>query len=534
MNTEILDKLQQPDCDAASIIYGSVIEGFDDEMRLAIKACAVPERFDASIAKVLFKGPIGLNGNTGEAFSKVTSLPFTYVNSEGVWGFFPEARMFLLKELKKKDNVTLNKINQTLDDYYGKEIETKGRTENPTITVEQKRSLRILKAYHKTNISKYEGFDEIDKLQEESQNKNQSNVIFFRHFDSLDTIYNYGKENYYFYEGMRLYSIGERKKAFEYLKSVADSNQENKRVGIAAHLVGKMLLQKDSSKCETYFNKSLKSWENKRHKAQVLHSLGDYFAYNTNRHVEAEKHLNASLEIGNELNDKSQQAQVLHSLGNLLANDRNRHGEAEKHLKESLEIGNELNDNNIKAQVLHSLGNLLVDDPKRHKEAEGVFHKSIKANSDPNHTKKVYNSLASFYNLRGDYDNAIKAASDCLKILEDPHYKDNKPRTISYNEIGHAYKGLARFDDALKSYRAALDLEKKAYFKNGIQQWINETEKEKQKIESIRLRFKSEGWSVLEDLTPIETLKVMRGIYEGTTLFKDLMDEREKERKRDD
>jgi len=500
INIELLNKLQEPDCDIASVLYGRRIENLDNDMRLAVKACAVPEWFDASIAKTLFEGPIGLNGKTGKAFSTVTSLSFTYIKSDGVWGFFPEARMFLLKELKEKDNGTLKEINEALIEYYGKETEPKVIDDNEikTMTSGQERSIKFLKAYHKTNVSPIDGFDEIDKLKDELNNEtlNQIDYTLFRHFNSLDSIYGYGKENYYYYEGMRLYSSGKRDEAFIYFKPVADSKHINKRVGIASHLVGKILSKKNSIKSEEYYNKSLN--------------------------------------IGEELHDKSHQAQVHHSLGNLLMKNSKRHDEAEKHFNESLNIGKKLHDKMIQAQVLNSLGILLAQNQERHKEAEDFFYQSIKANSNSNHTKKVYTSLAKFYNERGDHLNAIKAAEKCHKILDGLNYKDDKARTMAYNEMGHAFRGLAQFDDALINYNKALDLEKGKKFKEGIGRWIDETQREKEKIALLKKRFKEEGWDVLEGLTPSETLNVMCGIYEGNDFYNDFMEERERERKRDD
>ena len=89
---------------------------------------------------------------------------------------------------------------------------------------------------------------------------------------------------------------------------------------------------------------------------------------------------------------------------------------------------------------------------------------------------------------------------------------------------------MAKFDEAIAAYLKALKLETSVCYKKRYEVLIKETIDEKTKIAELKKRFKEEGWDALEGLSPNDTLNVMCGIYEGTDLYKNFMEDRVRER----
>lgn len=123
-------------------------------------------------------------------------------------------------------------------------------------------TFQFLKALHTANVDRNKGFDEFDRLEvglPDPEAKDQASYSIFRICDQLDSVYGYGKENYYYYEGMRLYQQGKKKQALNFLRPVADSGLINKRVAIACHLTGKVLSRdnRERERVEGYYRKGI-------------------------------------------------------------------------------------------------------------------------------------------------------------------------------------------------------------------------------------------------------------------------------------
>lgn len=113
------------------------------------------------------------------------------------------------------------------------------------------------------------------------------------------------------------------------------------------------------------------------------------------------------------------------------------------------------------ADLLNMLG-VIYHSQERYDEAEHSFEKALAIN--PNYTDAALN-LSVTYNDRGKYEEArqiySRAINNAYESQEDKDGLDPFARGKISNmhaELGDAYSGLRRFDDAVREYERALDL----------------------------------------------------------------------------
>src|SRR6201988_1188496 len=93
----------------------------------------------------------------------------------------------------------------------------------------------------------------------------------------------------------------------------------------------------------------------------------------------------------------------------------------------------------------------------RYPEAIGVYNETLK--SDPN-SPEVYNNLSFAFNHSGRYQEAVEASQQAIKLLGETGeaYKlgfqeRNEIRSYAYKNLGNAYNGLKRYDEAANALK---------------------------------------------------------------------------------
>ena len=110
----------------------------------------------------------------------------------------------------------------------------------------------------------------------------------------------------------------------------------------------------------------------------------------------------------------------------------------------------------------------------RYPEAIDVYKETLKRDSSP----EVYNNLSFAYNHSGKYEEAVEASQQAIKLLGETGeaYKlgfqeRNEIRSYAYKNLGNAYNGLKRYDEAANVLKKSSEIEPKnasAHFNLGL------------------------------------------------------------------
>lgn len=110
----------------------------------------------------------------------------------------------------------------------------------------------------------------------------------------------------------------------------------------------------------------------------------------------------------------------------------------------------------------------------RYPEAIDLYNETLKR--DP--TPEVYNNLSFAYNHSGKYQEAVDASLQAIKMLGETGeaYKlgfqeRNEIRSYAYKNLGNAYNGLKRYDEAANALKKSSEIEPKnasAHFNLGL------------------------------------------------------------------
>ena len=98
----------------------------------------------------------------------------------------------------------------------------------------------------------------------------------------------------------------------------------------------------------------------------------------------------------------------------------------------------------------------------RYPEAIEVYKETLKRDPGP----EVYNNLSFAYNHSGQFQEAVDASLEAIKLLGDTGeaYKSgfqerNEIRSYAYKNLGNAYNGLKRYDEAATALKKSSEIE---------------------------------------------------------------------------
>jgi eukaryotic-like serine/threonine-protein kinase len=198
---------------------------------------------------------------------------------------------------------------------------------------------------------------------------------------------------------------------------------------------------------------------NRQGKAIVLHDLGE--AYNLlNRPDDALRNFQQSLDIRREIGDKIGIADTLDQIA-LTNGNIGKSREAEKTYQEELKLRNDIGDKAGSGNALTNLG-LLLSQEGRYEEAltntKQALQIEMQTNNEPGQALCLMNIGLFSYQL-AKYDDALayqQRAVDSFQKLKKPI-----ETALSLNNIGLIYATVGQFDQALSSYTLGLEQARK-------------------------------------------------------------------------
>ena len=192
---------------------------------------------------------------------------------------------------------------------------------------------------------------------------------------------------------------------------------------------------------------------------KIRYLLGDYEA--------ARKLYQQSLEIEQQLGDKSDVSRSLHNLG-ILAQATGDYDEARKLYQQSLEIDQVLGDKSDVSKSLHNLG-ILAQATGDYDEARKLYQQSLEIEQQLGDKSGVSKSLLQLGNLeyfKGDFDTARKFYQQSLEI--DQVLGDKSGVSTSLHGLGLLAHNTGAYNEARKLYRQSLEIKQQLGDKSGM------------------------------------------------------------------
>ena len=201
--------------------------------------------------------------------------------------------------------------------------------------------------------------------------------------------------------------------------------------------------------------------------AEILHRLGK-IRYLLGDYAAARKLLWQSLEIAQELGDKSSVSKLLNILGMLLTQATGQYDEARSLLQQSLEISRQLGDKRAMASSLQNLGSLARLSGELD-EAQRLYQQSLEIAQELGEKRGVAASLqnlGSLALLSNDYDEARRLYQQSLKMAQE--LGDRRGLSISLHNMGVIAQYSGDYDKARELYQQSLEIDKKLGDKSGV------------------------------------------------------------------
>ena len=200
--------------------------------------------------------------------------------------------------------------------------------------------------------------------------------------------------------------------------------------------------------------------------AAVLHRLGK-IRYLLGDYVEARKLYQQSLEITQQLGDKSGISSSLHQLG-IMAQSTGDYDQARDLYQQSLEIMQQQGDKIGVSKSLHELGILshLTGD---YESARKLYQQSLETKRQLGDKRGVSRSLHNLGILAldtGDCDAARKLYQQSLEIFQE--LGDKRSVSSSLHQLGMLAKSTGDYDAAKKLYQQSLEISRELGDKSGI------------------------------------------------------------------
>ena len=200
--------------------------------------------------------------------------------------------------------------------------------------------------------------------------------------------------------------------------------------------------------------------------SKSLHNLGR-LAYLTGDYGEARRLYQQSLEIAQELGDKRGVSKSLHNLG-ILSQETGNYDEARKLYQQSLEIAQELGDKRGVSRSQHELG-MLAQDIGDYKEARKLYQQSLEISQELGYKRGVLRSQHQLGMLAqdiGDYEEARKLYQQSLEISQELGDKSGVSKTL--HNLGSLAYLTGDYDEARKLYQQSLEIKQKLGDKSGL------------------------------------------------------------------
>ena len=214
------------------------------------------------------------------------------------------------------------------------------------------------------------------------------------------------------------------------------------------------------------YEKLIKVSEDRRTKSNFIMNLG-VIHHKLGNYREAQKLYLQSLEISEELGDKSGIARTLHQLG-MIHQEQGNYAEAVKKYEESLKIAEELGNKSGIAATLHQLGNIHYRQGN-YAEAVKKYEQSLKITKELRDKKGIAYTLGQLGNVhydQGNYPEAQKNYEEVLKLSIE--LGDRSSISITFHQLGMIHQDQGNYKEAVKKYEQSLKIKQELGDKSGI------------------------------------------------------------------
>ncbi len=221
-----------------------------------------------------------------------------------------------------------------------------------------------------------------------------------------------------------------------------------KNIGIAYYM------QADYIQTLTYWNQSLKEFENANDKkgiANILSNLGAVYN-NEGDDAKALDYYLKALRYAEETNDTLRLVTVLNNIGTVYFNNASTRDTALHYYLRALPLCEILGDDDAIGTTTVNIGEIYLDKNKD-SLALHYFERSVKAYANSKNLPYSLNDIARVYEKRKDYTTAIKYHQEALDISN---------KLSARLEVSQSYQGLANVYIQLKQTAQALDAYKNA------------------------------------------------------------------------
>ncbi len=221
-----------------------------------------------------------------------------------------------------------------------------------------------------------------------------------------------------------------------------------KNIGIAYYM------QADYIQTLTYWNQSLKEFENANDKkgiANILSNLGAVYS-NEGDDAKALDYYLKALNYAEETNDTLRLVTVLNNIGSVYFNNTSTRDTALHYYLKALPLCEILGDDDAIGTITVNIGEIYLDKNKD-SLALHYFERSVKAYADSKNLPYSLNDIAKVYEKRKDYATAIKYHQQALDISK---------KLSARLEVSQSYQGLANVYTQLRDTPQALEAYKNA------------------------------------------------------------------------
>jgi len=438
----------------ADNIYAWFEEKADPKLVQAVRACAVPVRFDKSLALHIFhSGLIGLNGDSAKVLRRLVSLPFVHRVIDGSYKYEPTARAYFDESLRN-NGVDYGKLNGIIADYLAGErrvLVVNGVPED----AHPVRELKLREVYHTIPADSERGREKLDEFLSSSKGHDvlPDNWAAFRICEYQRRYLPEWQLDAWYCEGRYHYFAGDYAKALPLLEEVRRSKQRSLIVAIADHFLG--VIYRDYRKrrslpdAATVLEESVgigREIPKLSHVAQALNTLGGVYQ-DQRRLKEAAEALEQARDIDRKLGNPSSLAMTLTTLGGVYK-DQDRLDEAASALEEARDIDKGLGNLASLAMTLNTLGGVYKDQ-RRLPEAASALEESVKIRRKLELWQDMAFSLTSLGGVYQDQrrlDDAASALEESVKIRRKLELWEDM--AFSLNTLGGVYRDLGMFGEA--------------------------------------------------------------------------------------
>ena len=359
------------------------LESLADEpqMRSALLVCAAALRLDDATAVEAIRAVAPQEAAAEAVVWRLKKLSCVLPRWDGTWRLAEDVRPHLLNKLEQElDSDTVVKLRRRLAALAQQAAES--CSPNGQITSYRKRQAIWEAAYQRTLIpdQMQHGVQQLVDVWREASGADSKRAATALAADYLATELQQRLKHLpaelLFLRGMAARSRGDRRTEESHFRAVWEQGKPGDIYGIAAHLFGGLVSQRDWKTAERAMLDSLRWYRAPHHRGQVLHSLGNLLSKQSDRWEKAEEAYGTSLKLNS---DPHHQGEVYASWARAIfrKQETSLYEKAEEYALKALQLKR----NNLKHKgIVHSLLARIYEATGQYPKAISSLEEMIQAN----------------------------------------------------------------------------------------------------------------------------------------------------------